>query len=132
MRIGNDARIDGINNLHVARQQAFDQMHRPAFKGLRQQRVVGVSRGGARNFPGFVPGKMMLINQQAHELGNGDCRMRVIQLNGGLFGKVQHAAILADMAPEKILQRCRGEEIFLAQAQFLASRGGVRRIQEPA
>ena len=73
----------------------------------------------------------MLVDQQAHELGDGDCRMRVIQLDGSFLGEIEQAAVLIDMAPEQILQRGRGEEILLAQAQLLARRRGIRRIENP-
>ena len=87
-----------------ARQQAFDQMHRPAFKRLWQQRMVGIGRCGAGNFPGLFPSHVMLIDKQAHKFRNGNGRVRVIQLNGRLVSEIQYAAKLVDMAPDKILQ----------------------------
>ena len=34
--------VDAVDDLQVARQEALEQRHRPAFQRLRQQRVVGV------------------------------------------------------------------------------------------
>ena len=44
VRVGDDACIDGVDDLHVARQQALDQMHGPAFQRFRKQGVIGVGR----------------------------------------------------------------------------------------
>ena len=35
-------RVDHVDDLHVPRQQALEQRHRPGLQRLRQQRVVGV------------------------------------------------------------------------------------------
>ena len=43
--IASDAAVDLVDDLHVPRQQAFDQRHRPGFQRFRQQRVVGVADG---------------------------------------------------------------------------------------
>ena len=39
--------VDGVDDLHVARQQPLEQRHRPAFQRFGQQRVVGVGEGAA-------------------------------------------------------------------------------------
>ena len=40
--LGQHAGVDGVDDLHVPRQQPLDQRHRPAFQRLGQQGVVGV------------------------------------------------------------------------------------------
>ena len=44
-RASQQLRVDGVDDLHVARQQPLEQRHRPAFQRLGQQRVVGVAEG---------------------------------------------------------------------------------------
>ena len=40
--------VDAVDDLQVPRQQPLEQLDRPAFQRLRQQRVVGVGEGRRR------------------------------------------------------------------------------------
>ena len=55
---------------------------------LGQQRVVGVGEGRLRDRPGLVPGDAVLVDQEAHQLGDRDGRMRVVELDRDLVGQV--------------------------------------------
>ena len=57
------ARVDYINDLHVARQHALHQIDRPALQCLRQQGVVGVGHHRLGDFPSFFPLHIVLIDQ---------------------------------------------------------------------
>ncbi len=73
--------VDQIDDLHVARQQPLHQRHRPALQRLGQQRVVGVGEDRLRDLPGLVPIEPVEIDQDAHQLGDGDRGMRVVELD---------------------------------------------------
>ncbi|MNM91888.1 hypothetical protein D3C81_1041990 [compost metagenome] len=124
-------RVDQIDDLHVPGQQALHQRHRPAFQRFGQQRVVGVRQHGHGELPGLLPLQVPLIQQQAHQLGDGDGRMGVVELDGRLVGKAADGLALAEVPLQHILQRCADEEVFLAQAQLLPCFGTVRRIEHP-
>ena len=84
----NEARIHIVNNLHRPREQFLEQVHRPLFESLRQQGMVGIGHGVLGDFPGFIPGKALLIHENAHQLGNRNGGMRVVHLEDVLTGKV--------------------------------------------
>ena len=117
-------RVDEIDDLHVSRQQVLDQRHGPGLERFRQQRVVRVVEDGRRGVPGELPRHPVHVDQQAHQLGHGDGRVRVVQLDRHVVGKRNELAVLLLVPPEKILQRRRGEEELLAQPQLVA-RGGI-------
>ena len=62
----------------------------------------------------------MFVDEQPHELGNGDGRMRVVQLDRDMVGQRRKLAVLRLVPPQQILQRCRREEELLAQPELVA------------
>ena len=122
-------RVDQIDNLHMARQQPLHQSDRPRLQRLGQQRVVGVGEGRLGDRPGVLPGDAMHVDQQAHQFGDADRRMGVVELDGDLIAKFSDIAALLHMAVDQVLQRGGGEEIFLAQPQLLPRRRGIAGIE---
>ena len=71
----------------------------------------------------------MHVDQQPHQLGDGDGGMGVVELDGDFFGQLSDVAGLLHVAADQILQRGGGEEILLAQPQLLPRRGRVAGIE---
>ena len=71
------------------------------------------------------------VDQQAHQFGDADRRMGVVELDRDLFRERVDVAVLLEMAADQVLQRGGGEEIFLPQPQFLAGRRGIARDRGP-
>ena len=86
--------VDHVDDLHVPRQQAVEQRHRPALQRLRQQRVIGVAQRRLGDAPGVRPGKIVLIDQDAHQLGDRDRRMGVVELDRDMVGQRMEAVEL--------------------------------------
>jgi hypothetical protein len=122
--------VDAEDDLHVARQQPLHQRHRPGLQRLRQERVVGVGDAAARHLEGLVPGKAVVVHQEAHEFGDGEGGMGVVELDRR--AAVQRAQVLAvaDMAQDEVLQRGGGEEILLPQPELLALGGRIVRVED--
>ena len=123
------AAVDFVNNLQMARQNFADNARRPGFKRLRQQRMVGVGENLGRNFPGGIPFLTVNVHQQAHHLGNGQRRVRVVQLADDVirhFGKV---VALFEETADNVLNGAGNKEILLNKAQRLARFNCVGRIQ---
>ena len=55
--------------------------------------------------------------------------MGVVELNGGVVAERADVAVLLDVTADEIEQRGGGEEILLPQAQLLASRRRVARVE---
>ena len=79
--------------------------------------------------PGLVPVEPVDVDRMPHQLGDGDRRMGVVELDRDLVGEVLDRAELLDVAADEVLQRGRDEEILLAQAQLLAGRRRVGGIE---
>ena len=122
-------RIEQIDDLHVARQQALHQRNWPAFQRLRQEGMVGVGERRLRDLPRLVPFEAVEVDQNAHQFGDGDSRMGVVELDGRVFAERAHVLMLLDMAADEVEERRGSEEILLPEAQLLAGRGGVARIE---
>ena len=71
----------------------------------------------------------MLVDQHAHQLGDYERGMRVVDVNGDLVGQVVKGFILRKMVVENILQRRTDEEILLRQPQQLALGVVIRRVE---
>ena len=79
-------RVDFIHDLQVAGEEVLDHCHCPSFQGLGQERVVGVGKGLGAGVPRLGPVQLFHIQQQPHQLWDGQCRVGVVQLDGALHG----------------------------------------------
>ena len=71
----------------MPRQQTGKHAQRPALEGFWHEGVVRVGECFAGNIPGLIPIHLVFIQQQAHQLGDGDGRMGVIELNSKFLVK---------------------------------------------
>src|SRR5262249_14758069 len=110
--------VNLVNELQMAWQYTLEQRHRPAFESFRQQGAIGIGAGRNGDLPVLVPRNILQIDQNAHQLGYGDARMGVIELNGGMVGQRVDPAVRTAVTFYEILERGGYEEIFLAQAQL--------------
>ena len=94
--------VDRVDDLHVARQQALEQRHRPAFQRFGQQRVVGVGECPLGGVPGLVEVDAMDVHEEPHQFGDSDRRMRVVEMDRRLVRQRQQIAELAEVP----LRRC--------------------------
>ena len=122
--------VQQIDDLHVARQQPLHQRHRPGFERFGQEGVVGVGKGRLGDRPGVVPLDPVEIDQNAHQLGDRDRRMRVVELNGVVIAERADVLVLLDVPADQVEQGGGGEEIFLPQPQFLAGRRRVAGVED--
>lgn len=101
----------------------------PALERLGHHGVVGVGHRADRDVPRLFPRELMLVDQHAHQLGDYERGMRVVDVNGDLVGQVVKGFILRKMVVENILQRRTDEEILLRQPQQLALGVVIRRVE---
>ncbi len=122
--------IDAVDDLEMPRQQPLEQFDRPGFQRFRQQRVVGVGQRRHRDLPRFVPAEIVQVDQDAHQLGDGEARMGVVELHRGLGGEVAQLSVGGEVPLDQVLQRGGNEKIFLPQPQLAPRRALVIRIEE--
>ena len=75
--------------------------------------MVGVGTGLRGNLPRLVPAETIVIEQQAHELGDDERRVRVVDLDDVVLGKVAHRAVARTVGAQDALRRRGDEEILL-------------------
>ena len=121
--------VDHLDDLHVARQDAAHQPGRPPLQRLGQQGVVGIVQRPPRQVLRAVEGQAVHVHQQADQLGPGDGGVGVVQLDRDLVRQDLQVAMFGQEPRQDVLQRGRGQEIFLLQAQFLARLRGIVRIK---
>ena len=95
-----EAAVHLVDDLEVPGQDDLEEANRPGLQRFGQQRVVGVGQGPDGQVPGFVPAEPGLIEQDAHQLGDGQRRVGVVELDGDLVGQgVPVVAPAAEPAP---------------------------------
>jgi hypothetical protein len=65
--------VDVVDDLKVAGQEVLEEGDGPLLECFRQDGVVGVAEGRLNDGPGLVPLQALLVDQNALELGNGEC-----------------------------------------------------------
>ena len=123
--------VDAVDDAHVTRQKVLKQPDWPGFQCFRHQCVVGVGKDALALAPGLRPEHAVIVAQQAHQFGDTDCRVRVVEVNGNLVGQVVEVSVFFEMVEEYVLQRGGDEEVFLPQTQFATGRGAVVRVEHP-
>ena len=124
-----EAMIDLVDDLQVPRQHRREQRHRPGLERLGQQRVVGVRESANGDVPRLFPRKVVQVHEHAHQLGDGERRMGVVQLDRHLLRQFREALIELAEAEQNVIQRGADEEVLLLEPQFLAEHRAVARIQ---
>ena len=131
--------IDLVDELQVTRQHPAKQRHRPALERLGQDGVVGVGKGPGRHLPGCLPIELLEVDQQPHELGDGERRVRIVELDGRLvreagkhrqaLRRIEHLPALL-VAAQDVLQGRRDEEVLLLEPEFLALKDIVVGVED--
>ena len=124
--------VDVVDDLHVARQHAFEKRHRPRLERLGHQRVIGVREDLRAQAPSQRPRDVANVDQQPHQFRNCNGGMRVIEVNGDLVGQLLDARLRLEIPAQQILQRRADKEVFLTQPQLLAGVGAVVGIKNAA
>jgi len=73
-----------VDNLQVPREQVLQQRNGPLLESFGKDSMVGEEECVGDDFPGIVPRNLLLIDENAHEFWNGESRMGVVELNGGV------------------------------------------------
>src|SRR5439155_157829 len=80
-----------------------------------------VGKHALRRLPRLVPTDLMLVNQQAHQFGDGDGRMGVVKLNSEMARQfIERGSTLLAIDAEDVLQGTRSKEILLLEAQLFS------------
>ena len=73
-----EAAVDLLDDFEVARKEHRHKIHRPLLESFRQQGVLCRCEGAGCDVPRSAPGDVMFVNQDPHQFGDSDHRMRVV------------------------------------------------------
>lgn len=76
--------VDLIDDLQMPGQDVLEHGGRPALKGLRQDRVIGVGTDARGQAPGLGPREAFNVEEDSHQLRDRHGRVSVVQLDGHL------------------------------------------------
>ena len=124
--------VDLPDDLHNPREQLLEDRGLPGLQRLGEHRVVGVREGPGHHGPGVVPAQVVLVHEQPHQLGDGQDRVGVIELDGVELGEAGEVVpVVGHVVVNDLLKGGRAEEVLLAHAQDLALVRGVVGVQDP-
>ena len=132
LQLGHELFVDLLDDLKVTRQQLADQGGRPHFQSFRKQCVAGVVEGLVGDGPSGIPVVAVLVDQDAHELRDADHRVGVVELEHDLVrqrGQVRVLLARVEHA-DRVVDGRGDEEVLLLEAQLLALRGGILRVED--
>src|SRR6266849_465744 len=121
--------VDLVDDLEMPGKKYLKPRSGPFLESLRQQRVIGISKGLFRQIPGLVPSQVRIIQQDTHQFRDRHRRMRVVELDRDLLRKLLPIRVVALKAAHQVGQGTRDQEIFLQKSQLLSGGGGVVGIQ---
>ena len=126
-----EAAVDLPDDLGDAREETVEDGDLPGLQSLGQHRVVGVGEGLGDHVPGRFPAQVVLVHEEAHELGDGEHRVGVVELDGVVVGEAgQVLAVVLHVVLDDLLEGGRAEEVLLAHPQDLALVGGVVGVED--
>ena len=121
--------VDLEDDLQMARQHVLQQIDGPLLERLGHERVIGVSAGGIGDLPGAIPVEIVLVHQHAHQLGDGEGRVRVIELDGDLVRKLIEAGVVALIDADDVAHGTGDQKILLNQTQLPAGGDGIAGVE---
>ena len=91
--------------------------------------MVRVGERASGQIPGLVPAEVGLVEEEPHELGHGQSRMRVVHLDRHLLREDAPVAVGAAEAAHEIGERAGHEKVLLQEAQALPLDRGIVRVK---
>ena len=76
--------------------------------------MVGIRKNLTGHVKRVIPTKLVMINQQTHQLWDRQHRMRIIEVDSDFIGQIIVCAVQLIMTAQDVLNRGRGQEIGLA------------------
>jgi hypothetical protein len=120
LHLAEEALVDLVDDLQMPGEETLEQAHRPHLQRLGEQGVVGVSEGRDGHLPRLVPGHVLLVDHQPHQLGDGHGRMRVVELDGDPVGEGPEVLVAPQVPPDDVRQAAGDEEVLLPETELLA------------
>src|SRR4029077_1908226 len=107
------------DDFQMTREHVLKPRERPFLESFGQQRMVRVCKCIFCDVPGRLPSEMRVVKQDSHQLGDCQCRVGVIELDGYLFWEPVPIIVAVPEAPHQIGQGSGDQEVLLYEAERL-------------
>ena len=124
--------VDAVDDLEVARKQPSEQVDRPHFERLGKKRVARVREALLRDRPRGIPLHLALVDQHAHELGHGDDRVRVVELEDHAVGQLREVEAVGEHVVRGSRRSTRRRRSTAAAGAALCPAGSSPRGRAPS
>ena len=112
--------------------ESLEQLNGPFLERFRHDGVVRICAGLSDDFPCFRPCQRVLVHEDAHQLGDHQRRVRVVELEDILLGELSDIVMGLHVLLDRALDRRGHEEILLLETQLLALYVVVAGVQHVA
>ena len=126
-----EALVDLLDDGVDAGELQAEEILVPGLQGLGHDGVVGVGADLLDHIPGAIPRVEVLIHQDAHQLGDAEGGVGIVEVDGHLVGQVVQSAVDRHVVTDDGLHRSRAEEVLLGQTEELTLGmivGGVQHL----
>ena len=112
--------VDLLHDLVNPGKQPGEQVDGPFLQCFCHDGMVGVGAGSGGNVPCLVPAQIIIIQKDAHQLGDGHRGMGIVELESYLLRETVNIVMFSHIFLHCLLYGCGDEEILLFQTQLLA------------
>ena len=124
---------DLVDDLVHAGEELGERADRPLLQGLGQDGVVGVAHDLRHDVPGVIPLKLLLVDEDTHELGAAHGGVGIVGVDGHkLRQQLPVRAVLLLKGVEQAVDTGRNKQVLLLQAQQTAVLAGVVGVEDGA
>lgn len=124
---------DLVDDLVHAGEELGEHADGPLLQGLGQDGVVGVAHDLRHDVPGVIPLELLLVDEDAHELGAAHGGVRVVGVDGHkLRQQLPVLAVLLLKGVEQAVDAGRDKQVLLLQTQQTAVLAGVVGVEDGA
>ena len=124
---------DLVDDLVHAGEELGERADGPLLQSLGQDGVVGVAHDLRHDVPGVVPLELLLVDEDAHELGAAHGGVRVVGMDGHkLRQQLPVSTVFLLKGVEQAVDAGRDKQVLLLQAQQTAVLAGVVGVEDGA
>ena len=124
---------DLVDDLVHAGEELGERADGPLLQGLGQDGVVGVAHDLRHDVPGVIPLELLLVDEDAHELGAAHGGVSIVGVDGHkLRQQLPVRAVLLLKGVEQAVDAGRNKQVLLLQAQQATVLAGVVGVEDGA
>ena len=124
---------DFVDDLVHTGEELGERADGPLLQGLGQDGVVGVAHDLRHDVPGVIPLELLLVDEDAHELGAAHGGVRIVGVDGHkLRQQLPVRAVFLLKGVEQAIDTGRDKQVFLLQTQQTAVLAGVVGVEDGA